>query len=601
MSSHESLPQNKTDAELLHLIVEQNNQDAFRMLIEKHSTLLMSVCLQILRDKNDAEDAFQNAVIKLVQNSGKIKNPQYVSSWLYQVAQRESLNILRQKKRIKAEPLGEHSAVTNEPEASQENSEELVTLHEELNQLPEKYRAPIILCYLEGKTRQEASAELNVTVNSVKASLTTGRELLKKRLLKRGIALASVLTAWNTSQTSVASAVSSTLVHQALQYGLAKTSVAGTTASVSSSTGMKSIVSKGINWMAVSTFNKSLLGIILLLAFIGVTAGILELKNSHTGISEVESNNPVSGDFETGDPSSELMKIIANIKEKEPLYQDLDITMHFREDHSITRLFNPDDSVNQAQLKQRNIDQYVHQTFRRITQGAMYRSEFKEEANSIVTDISHDGKISTSNLNNNKYQAKAYDGETFTTVKVSQENPIPYYNPNPYQLLMGSGPRRLILFSDLLQGGEHAMNLIREISEAPYPEYNRFKTNILEHTRIGDEPVVVIELISYQKFSSTTKIVRTDKYYLAINRNYLPVRWDPNPPENSPAKRYYQVLTWFEPVDGLWFPETAEMIMNDIIKPRTVRYNFEVTSLNPQYPKSFFRVEETKKIETTSN
>ncbi len=610
MSSSESTPKIKTDIELLHLIVEQNDQIALQTLIEKHSTLLMSVCMQILRDQNDAEDAFQNAVITFVKDPGKIKKPQFFSSWLYRVAQRESYNILRRKKRAKAEPLGEHSAVTNQFEATQDQFEELTLLHEELDQLQENYRVPLILCYLEGKSRKEAAAELNVTVNSIKASLTAGRELLRKRLLKRGIALASVLAAWNSSQALVASSVSATFVQQALSSSLAKSTVAGTTSSGTTVTGSKAALIKGTTLMAVSTGKNIAIGFIGIALLMGgmVAVGVLEnRKDSNTPITSEEIEAKAPEEIETGGPSPELMEIIAKIKEKESLYRNLDITMHFKEDHTLTRHFKSkqppakESEKNQEVLEQRNVNQYVHQTLRKVTQGSMFRIEFDEDVNNIITDIIQDGRVKNSNQIKRKHQAEAFDGESSSYVAVTPKTPILKNNPNPYQVVMGNRLGDLILFSDLLHGGEYVTKLIQEKSKLRYPSAIRYQTKFIGQTQFSDEPVVVVEIDIYSIKASIKTFIYKQKIYLATNRNYIPMRFEIFLKDDVSPKKTYQVLTWLELVKGIWFPETSEMKSNTKGKKRKVTYSFDIATVTPQYPKSFFKVEESKKTKKEEN
>ena len=63
-------------------------------------------------------------------------------------------------------------------------------IHEELNRLPEKYRAPLILCDLEGRTHQEAARYLGWPIGTVKSRQSQGRGLLRDRLAGRGVGLA---------------------------------------------------------------------------------------------------------------------------------------------------------------------------------------------------------------------------------------------------------------------------------------------------------------------------------------------------------------------------------------------------------------------------
>jgi len=315
-----------TDAELLTLIVNERDPGAVQALIEKHSTLLMSVCWQILQNQTDAEDAFQAMIVHFVRDADQIRKPNFVSTWLYRVAQREAINILRRRKRETIRSSEELSQMQSQlKDVSQDQLDELVSLHEELDQLPEKYRAPLVLCYLEGKSRQEAALELDVTENSIKASLATGRKKLHKRLLKRGVVLTSVLTAWNATQVDAGTSLSSILMQQTIQSALGHSPVtaAGTTSfsSTSTSIGSQGAFSKGTTWMAVSTGKKVLAGIVGTVILIGGATSVLLTKTEQKEVSEpTPEQTPLAVPIEIEDfPSQEMQDIIAQIKENEKL------------------------------------------------------------------------------------------------------------------------------------------------------------------------------------------------------------------------------------------------------------------------------------------
>jgi len=269
----------ETDAELLKRFVEQQDRTSLELLVEKHSTLIMSVCYHILRNQNDAEDAFQNTVVALAKKASSIKKPQYFSTWLYRVAQHEAFSIRRLQKREQTVNSSlEKSAVSAHNEINSAQFEELTILHEELDQLPEKVRGPLVLCYLEGMSRKEAAQELNVTDNSIKASLVSGRKQLRDRLLRRGVAMASVMAAWNVTQTQVSAAVSSALVQQSINGGLVQTVTATTSLSTATPTGSQGALFKGAKWMAVSTGNKISAGLIASIMIFGGAGAIAVLK-----------------------------------------------------------------------------------------------------------------------------------------------------------------------------------------------------------------------------------------------------------------------------------------------------------------------------------
>jgi RNA polymerase sigma factor (sigma-70 family) len=268
------IKQSQTDGALLRQFVQQGDRSALKLLLEKHSSLVMSVCQQVLGNRHDAEEAFQETFLKLIKKAESIQNYSALSSWLYRVAHREAITIGRQvqQKRKLSKHLSEEPAVSSDHLQSHE-FDELNILHEELNELDEKYRGPIVLCYLEGKSQKEAAQELNVTLASLKASVSSGRERLQKRLLRRGLTITTVLAAWQTFQASNTTWATTTLLQKTVSACIAKTALttASVSATVSSATTIstKQLLIKGAIWMAISSGQKTIVGVIAILLLVG--------------------------------------------------------------------------------------------------------------------------------------------------------------------------------------------------------------------------------------------------------------------------------------------------------------------------------------------
>jgi RNA polymerase sigma factor (sigma-70 family) len=181
-----------TERELLERFIAENDEDAFRTLIERHGPMVLGVCRSVLGEPHDAEDAFQNTFLALVQNAGTIRNRDSLGPWLHRVA-------LRLARRARARAGGrrdrERRSSRSEAEAARDESELFSppVLHEELNRLPERYRLPLVLCYLEGKTNAEAAAQLQWPVGTVKGRLWRARGQLRDRLCRRGLIAAEEL------------------------------------------------------------------------------------------------------------------------------------------------------------------------------------------------------------------------------------------------------------------------------------------------------------------------------------------------------------------------------------------------------------------------
>jgi RNA polymerase sigma factor (sigma-70 family) len=183
-----------TDTELLQRFLAERDEAAFEALVQRHGPMVLSLCRYLVHNAADAEDAFQATFLVLVRRAASIRKPELLGNWLYGVAYRVAVRARSQAARRRAREKREVEMIA--PEQSSEGSEWRPVLHEELNHLPEKYRAPMVLCYLQGKTNEEAAKLLAWPIGTVKGRLARARELLRKRLLRRGVTLsASVLAA----------------------------------------------------------------------------------------------------------------------------------------------------------------------------------------------------------------------------------------------------------------------------------------------------------------------------------------------------------------------------------------------------------------------
>jgi RNA polymerase sigma factor (sigma-70 family) len=161
---------------------------AFSALVERHGPMVLRVCRAILRDEHDAEDAFQATFLVLARKAGSLWARDSLGPWLYRVAFRmascaRSTEIARRRHEQRAAEFMTRVAVT------QLDRDDLGrVLHEEVSRLPERYRRPILLCYFEGLTHDQAASELNWPVGTVRSGLARARERLRTRLIRRGIA-----------------------------------------------------------------------------------------------------------------------------------------------------------------------------------------------------------------------------------------------------------------------------------------------------------------------------------------------------------------------------------------------------------------------------
>jgi len=193
-----------TDGQLLERFATDADEVAelaFSALVERHEAMVWRVCLAIVRDEHHAEDAFQATFLVLVRKARSLWVRDSLGPWLHQVACRTASCLRTTVKRRRK--LEQRCAKQDPPrcvEAGIRRDPELdAALQEELNRLPEKYRAPVVLCDLEGHTHQEAARFLGWPIGTVKSRQSQGRRLLRDRLVHRGLGLAAagaVLESW---------------------------------------------------------------------------------------------------------------------------------------------------------------------------------------------------------------------------------------------------------------------------------------------------------------------------------------------------------------------------------------------------------------------
>jgi RNA polymerase sigma factor (sigma-70 family) len=177
-----------SEKQLLVWFVQHRDESAFATLVRRHGPMVLRVCRRVLGNVDDAEDAFQAAFLVLARRAGDIRNRESVSAFLHGVAYRVALHARSAAARRR---VHEQQAQAMRHEAQETEPADLglrAVLDEEVNRLPEKYRAAVVLCYLQGKTYVEAAAQLGWPEGTVKGRLSRARDLLHRRLTRRGLA-----------------------------------------------------------------------------------------------------------------------------------------------------------------------------------------------------------------------------------------------------------------------------------------------------------------------------------------------------------------------------------------------------------------------------
>jgi RNA polymerase sigma factor (sigma-70 family) len=180
------------DAELLRRYAVEHDEPAFAALVRRHGPMVWHVCRRTLGHEQNAEDAFQAAFLVLARKAGSVRWCASIVPWLYAVAQRVALKAWAAGRRP-APAAGARSAA--DPLEEMTARELLAALDAELAVLPEKFRGPLVLCWLEDRTQEEAAALLGTSLSTVRRRLERGKRLLQARLARRGLTPAAVLGA----------------------------------------------------------------------------------------------------------------------------------------------------------------------------------------------------------------------------------------------------------------------------------------------------------------------------------------------------------------------------------------------------------------------
>jgi polysaccharide export outer membrane protein len=214
-----------TDQQLLTNFLSDRDEAAFEAVVLRYGPMVLRVCRDVLDHPADAEDAFQATFLVLFRQAGSIRDRASLGRWLCEVAWRISRRERRRVARVRSQ---ERQALEMDGEARFDydpaDREVKPILQDEIRRLPSKLRDPILLCYFEGLTVEDAAHRLRVPIGTIKSRLAKGRELLRSRLTRRGLAASTMLLLMFGLTEEIPAAVPSRLVTSTVEAGLRGTS-----------------------------------------------------------------------------------------------------------------------------------------------------------------------------------------------------------------------------------------------------------------------------------------------------------------------------------------------------------------------------------------
>ena len=202
-----------SDAVLLDQFATQHDDDAFEALVRRHGPMVLGVCRRVVGHDADAEDAFQATFLVLARKAGTLIRRDLLGNWLYGVAYRSALEARSRMLRQRSHELPVKDYPQLEQEAQAERNELSELLDRELSRLTDKYRVPVVLCELEGRSRKEVAQLLNIPEGTLSSRLAAARRILSERLSKRGLAVSAAVVGAALANNDASAAVPTALIH----------------------------------------------------------------------------------------------------------------------------------------------------------------------------------------------------------------------------------------------------------------------------------------------------------------------------------------------------------------------------------------------------
>jgi RNA polymerase sigma factor (sigma-70 family) len=271
-----------TDGQLLEWFVAGRGESAeagFAALVDRHGPMVLCVCRQVLGNAHDAEDAFQATFLVLARRAGSVRKRESLASWLYGIAQRAARRsqVDAARRRVHERRRAVMNPIESSDPGNPDRSEGWPELHEEVDRLPEKYREPVVLCYLEGLTTEVAARRLGCAQGTVMSRLSRGRDRLRQRLTRRGLAPAvgflTVGLSAEAASAAIPAALARPLLQAAMRIAAGSTDAGMVPASVSGLT-------EGVLRMMVHSRLRGLVGTVLIVGVLTAGLGMLVYRTA---------------------------------------------------------------------------------------------------------------------------------------------------------------------------------------------------------------------------------------------------------------------------------------------------------------------------------
>ncbi len=275
-----------TDAQLLESFLVGQEEAAFEALVRRHGPMILGVCRRVLHDPHDAEDAFQATFLVLLRKAAGIGKRELLANWLYGVAHRTALQARKSTARRRAKERQVEAMAQKQVTADDAIRDMLPLLDKELSRLPDKYRVPIILCDLEGKTRKNAAQQLGLPEATLSMRLDRARVMLGNRLARHGKTL---------SGSAVALAVTQSMASASVPHSLVASTVKSVSLIVAGKTGVAAAISAKVAALTEGVVRTMLLtklkvlAVVLCVAATGtIGGGLLAQRTVNSFIDTVE-------------------------------------------------------------------------------------------------------------------------------------------------------------------------------------------------------------------------------------------------------------------------------------------------------------------------